>query len=235
MCDPSSLFVTVPPPKEGAKYNGKMPSLFLYALNILVKIIVSQAISEVPANRGIAAPLSLLSHWVFSDPTLHWRGTSFIDILIAKFYVNCPALFGARGNENTAEGRAKLGWKAGVGEEVHMSQMTGMASTYAALATRTYTEKSQRENPIPPYHYWEAIAIILNTPAKDLSKTHLYILQALIQGYQAKFVEFYGDMAKMALISALYQLPECVNRKGFENAVGGLRVLAESTSKILAL
>src|SRR5262245_41411615 len=102
--DPA-IFVFEPrAPVEGAN-NGAVPSLFLYLLNIFAKAVISQFVNEASAKPDTANPVGIVAVALFSDPIFCWRGKSMIDILIAKFRVSCPVLFGYRGSENTEQGR----------------------------------------------------------------------------------------------------------------------------------
>ncbi len=88
-----------------------MPSLLIYLLNICAKGIINQFINECGANPKAADPVGVVAAHIFSNPDFQWRGKSLIDILMAKFRVVCPALFGLRGNDRTERGRLALGWK----------------------------------------------------------------------------------------------------------------------------
>ncbi|GKT84719.1 GLE1-like protein [Colletotrichum tofieldiae] len=99
-------------PVEGAVNNGpQLPALFVYLLNILAKAIIQQFSNEGGANPKSAEPVGIVTAQIFSNKDYQWRGGSMIDILIAKFRVACPVLFGSRGSDRTENGRKAIGWK----------------------------------------------------------------------------------------------------------------------------
>lgn len=211
MMDPAGYVVRVPEPltDPNAKNNGdQLPVLFIYLLSVFSKALVAQAAQEAAQKPESAEPIALAAHHIFSHPDLLWRGTSMIDMLIAKLRKSCGALFGFRGNENTEEGRVTLGWKKEDGnwiaEQFHYDRMRGIGAFYAGLTLRVY---KNRVNPYPPHNYWRAMASMLACPQQERSNTSYYIIGALIQGYEQKFLVHYGDMARAALEAALVEYP----------------------------
>lgn len=231
MVDPSLVVFTPRQPVEGAMHNAELPSLFLFLLNHLAKAIINQFINEAASNTKTADPVGVCAAAVFSDPTFQWRGQPLIDILIAKFQVVCPVLFGARGSEKTDQGRDLVGWKrrgtAWVPEAEHMDRMTGLAAGYAAIALRDFS-KAKKENPYPMPHYWESMAKIVNTPPQQMSVTQCVVLRSMIDHHEARFLQFYGSAAIAALRLALVDFPAAAAKAGLkDNAVQSLAVHGE--------
>ncbi|KAF8858636.1 GLE1-domain-containing protein [Acephala macrosclerotiorum] len=228
--DPSAFVAQVPPPLNDpyAKNNGdQLPALFVYLLSTFAKSLVAQAGLEAHSDVQIAEAVALAAHQVFSHPDLLWRGRSMIDILVAKIRKACGTLFGFRGSETTEEGRARLGWQKEDGnwiqESMHYDRMRGIAAFYAGLCLRQY---KNRVNPYPPYHYWRAMAAVVSCPVQERTNTSYYVLNALIKGHEAKFLQFYGDMAKAALWAALVEYPAGAPEKN--PAVTALSTLGEN-------
>ena len=216
-------------PEEGAPNNdATLPSLFIYLLNICAKGIINQFINEGGANPKAADPVGVFAAHIFSTKEFQWRGKSLIDILIAKFRVVCPVLFGLRGNDKTERGRIALGWKkdgpSWVSEQNHNDRMTGLGAGFAALSLRDFS-KTTKSNPYPPTHYWQALAGILNTPANETSNTQYVVLRSMIEGHEQRFLNFYGNAALAALRLALVEFPK--KAPATATAAGSLRALTE--------
>ncbi|KAK0116534.1 hypothetical protein ONS95_013548 [Cadophora gregata] len=233
-------FMLDPPqgPAEKAENNGDtMPSLFLYLLNIFTKAIVNQLSSEASTNPKIAEPIGIVAHTIISHPKFLWRAQSFIGIIMAKFRTSLPVVFGIRGAETTEQGRQRLGWRKGdngwVSDQEHQDRMRGLGAGYAALCLRNYTKSQSRVNPWPPSHYWNAMGILICTPPQERCTTQVLVLTALIDGYEKKFLEFYGDMAKCALRAAVIDFPNTCPEK--TAAVQTLSVLGDKMKRDLGL
>ncbi|KAI9149322.1 Nucleoporin GLE1 [Paramyrothecium foliicola] len=224
------LYVLSPrEPVEGATNNEPtLPSLFIYLVNICAKGIVNQYINECGANPKAADPIGVFAAQIFSMKEFHWRGQSLIDILMAKFRVVCPILFGLRGNDKMEKGRLALGWKKdGSGwesEQSHNDRMTGLGAGYASLALRDFS-KASKTNPYPPTNYWTALAGLVNTPQGEVSNTHFVVLRAMIEGYEQRFLTFYGNAGLAALRLALVEFPKKAPKDA--TAAGSLTALAE--------
>ncbi|KAL8924080.1 MAG: hypothetical protein Q9208_004217 [Pyrenodesmia sp. 3 TL-2023] len=188
------------------------PALLIYLLNHFAKAVVSQFITEAAVAPKVADPLGTLAMLVFSKKEFLINGISLIDVLIAKYHIRCPPLFGIYGDEKSVQGRTRLGWgreEAGgpwVSDQVHQSRLTGLGAGYAALSLRNF-ERSANTNPYPPYHYWQAVAAILNVPAGEVTDTHMYLLRALLMNSETRFLEFFGDAAKKLLRVAVTEYP----------------------------
>ncbi|KAI5461382.1 GLE1-like protein-domain-containing protein [Mariannaea sp. PMI_226] len=226
----ASLFVVgTREPAEGAINNGDtLPSLFIYLMNIVSKGIINQFINEASANTKAAEPVGVFTAQIFSTKEYHWRGQSLIDILMAKFRVACPVLFGYRGNDRTERGRLALGWRkegpAWITEQSHNDRMTGLGAGFASLSLRDFS-KTSKTNPYPPVHYWKALAGIVNSPIGETSNTQYVVLCSMLQGHEQRFLTFYGNAAIAALRLALIEFP----KKAPDNATaaGSLRALAD--------
>ncbi|KAF7547334.1 hypothetical protein G7046_g9036 [Stylonectria norvegica] len=216
-------------PVEGATHNeATMPSLFIYLINICAKGIINQFITECGANPEAADHFGVFAVTLFSNPNFHWRGQSLIDILMAKFRIVCPVLFGFRGSEKTERGRVALGWKrdgqAWVTEQNHNDRMTGLGAGYASMSLRDFS-RSTKANPYPPSNYWKALAGIVNSPVNEISNTQYIVLRSMIEGHEARILNFYGNAALAALRLALIDFPQKAPETA--TAAGSLRALAE--------
>lgn len=216
-------------PVEGAAHNDAMlPSLFLYLINIFSKAVINQFINECGANPKAADPIGVVTAQIFSRKEFYWRGKTLIDVLIAKFRIVCPVVFGFRGSDRTEQGRARVGWRREGGgwmpEQLHHDRMTGLGAGFAAISLRDFS-RTHSVNPYPPRNYWTAMAKIVNTPAAEISATQCVVLKAMIENYEQRFIGFYGNAAVALLRVALVDFPARSPEKS--PAVGALQVLAQ--------
>lgn len=210
--DVSRFVVGQRQPEEGAVYNdATLPSLFIYLINICAKGIINQYINECGANPKAADPIGVVTAQIFSNKDFQWRGQTLIDILLAKFHKACPVLFGIRGNAKTERGRLALGWRkdgpSWESEKSHNDRMTGLGAGFAAMSLRDFS-KTSKTNPYPPTNYWKALANIVNTPENEITNTQMVVLRSMIEGYEQRFITFYGNAAVAALRVALVEFPE---------------------------
>lgn len=151
-----------------------------------------------------------------------------VDILMAKFRVVCPVVFGYRGSEKTEQGRTRLGWRregsGWIAEQQHIDRMMGLGVGYASIALRDFS-KSQNANPWPPSRYWTAMANIVNTPPAEISNTQCVVLRSMVELYEDKFLNFYGSAGVAALRKALVEFPAKAQVE--TPGVAGLKVLAQ--------
>lgn len=226
----ASRFVAEPrQPAEGATHNdAALPALFIYLMNICAKGIISQFINEAGANPKAADPIGVFTAQVFSHKDFQWRGQSLIDILLAKFRVVCPVLFGFRGNDRTEKGRQAIGWRkdgpSWITEQNHNDRMAGLGAGFASVSLRDFS-KASKVNPYPPTHYWKAFAGIVNSPANETSNTQYVVLRSMIDGHEQRFLNFYGNAAVAALRLALVDFPKKAPQNA--SAAGTLVALAE--------
>ncbi|KAI9796467.1 MAG: hypothetical protein M1833_006135 [Piccolia ochrophora] len=227
--DPQEFIVTSPhQPIDPARANapGDYPSLLLYLLNIFSKAIISQFISEAGVAPKTADPVGVVAVQVFAQPDFQWRGSTLIDVLIAKFHVVCPVLFGVHGNEGTEAGRARLGWwrdeSGWVSEQRHAERMTGLGAGYASIALRNF-EKSKMNNPYPNRNYWQSLQSVISVPPQGATPTHFVVLKAMVENYEARILDFYGTAGVALLKTALVDFPRTAGRNGVAaNAVATL-------------
>ncbi|KAI0595345.1 GLE1-like protein-domain-containing protein [Biscogniauxia sp. FL1348] len=235
--DPLNFITDKREPVDGAMRNEPhLPSLFLYLLNHFAKAVINQFINECGAQPKTADPIGVVAAMVFSNKAYLWRGKTLIDILMAKFRVVCPVLFGYRGSEKMEQGRLRLGWRRdGPGwtpEQQHNDRMKGLGVGYAAIALRDFS-KSPNTNPWPPSRYWTSLAQIVNTPPAEISNTQCVVLRAMIEIYEERFLTFYGSAAIAALRKALVEFPNKAQEK--TPAVSGLQVLASILKRDIGL
>ncbi|KAK6833697.1 GLE1-like protein-domain-containing protein [Apiospora arundinis] len=238
MIDPSSFVVDDRrEPVEGAIHNEpQLPALFLYLLNQLGKAIINQFINECGASPKSADPVGVVTAQLFSAKEFLWRGQSLIDILMAKFRVVCPVVFGYRGSDKTEQGRIRLGWRKDGGtwisEQQHNDRMMGLGIGYASIALRDFS-KSSNINPWPPSRYWKSMANIVNTPPAEMTDTQCIVLKSMLNQHEEKFINFYGSAAVAALRRALVEWPNSAPKK--TPGVMGLQVLAVMYKKDMGL
>lgn len=205
-----------------------MPALFIYLMNLLAKGIVNQFINEAGANPKQADSIGIFTAHIFSMPDFHWRGKSLIDILMAKYSIVCPVLFGFRGNDRMEKGRQAVGWRkdmdSWIPEQRHSERMTGLGAGFASIALRDFS-KSSKQSPYPPPNYWTALADILNSPKAEISNTQYMVLKAMIGGNEQRFLTLYGNAALAALKLALVDFPDKAPEHA--TAANGLRALHE--------
>ncbi|RBR08695.1 uncharacterized protein FIESC28_10149 [Fusarium coffeatum] len=227
--DVSAFVVDKREPVEGSMNNdATLPSLFIYLINICAKGIVNQFINEGGANPKAADPVGVFAAHIFSNKEFQWRGQSLVDILMAKYRIVCPVLFGHRGNDRTERGRIAIGWKkdgpSWITEQSHNDRMTGLGAGFASLSLRDFS-KSSKKNPYPPTNYWKALAYIVNTPPNETSNTQYVVLRSMIQGHEQRFLGFYGNAALAALRLALVEFPKKAPQNA--TAAGSLAALAD--------
>ena len=188
------------------------PGLLLYLLNIFSKAVLAQFMSEASVSPRAADPVGILTVQIFSTPDLTWSGTSLIDILICKYHVLCPVLWGIYGPEATSAGKSRLGWwRDGpdgpwIPEQRHTERMTGLGAGFAAISLRNFA-KSKHANPYPNYHYWQALQSIVSVSKEDAQPTHFVVLKAMVENNVWRILEFYGNAGKLALQKALVEFP----------------------------
>jgi len=211
MIDITPYLVSVPPGKlqEGGG-NTQYPAPLLFLLNHFAKAIVSQLAQEVARDTHAADPIGILAVTIFSAPEFRFNGHSLIDILWAKYHKVCPVLFGIHGTENSAAGRARLGWRIDGGAEVspqeHYDHMTGFAAGFGAITLRDFT-KSKNESPAPVHLFWTALARIISTPNNEQTPTQYIVLNNMLKHSVPRFIGFYGVAAIAALRTACIGFP----------------------------
>ncbi|KAI9676982.1 MAG: hypothetical protein M1817_006821 [Caeruleum heppii] len=197
---------------ESSNNSPEVPSLLIYLLNIFAKATIAQFISEAGVSPKTADPIGIVAVQIFASNDFRWNGISLIDLLIAKYHVVCPVLFGIYGSEKSENGRKRLGWwreeKDGpwLSEQRHSERMTGLGAGFAAFALRNF-EKSRLDNPYPNWNYWQALQGIISVPADEATLTHFVVLKAMVEGYEPRFIEFYGRAGLAALRKALIEFP----------------------------
>jgi nucleoporin GLE1 len=133
-------------------------------------------------------------------------------------------LFGIYGNEDTNEGKTRLGWLREIGaddkksgpfvpEKLHLERMTGLGAGFAAITLRDYS-KSKLQNPYPVTHFWRALAAILNVPPEEVTNTHFAVLKNMIEHYVLKILNFFGRAGLLVLRRALLEWPQEVEKVG---------------------
>ncbi|KAK5654819.1 hypothetical protein OQA88_6855 [Cercophora sp. LCS_1] len=224
--------------KLGQLSVGGKPGANKQQLQAIINYAIGQFINESGPRPETADPVGVCLATVFSEPDFLWRGESLIDILMAKFGVVCPVLFGRTGKDVDPREKLLLGWwrqsKGGplVPEQIHADRMTGLGAGFAAVSLRKFGN-SKKTNPYPPRHYWAAMARIVNTPPERISATQCVVLKSMIENYAQKFIEFYGTAAVAALRLCLVDFPARAPEKSA--AAESLNVLAQVLKRDMGL
>jgi nucleoporin GLE1 len=209
-------FIAFPHPQFAKAESAGVPALFIYLLSIFSKAIIAQLVAEAGVNLKYGEPLGILTAQVFSKENFVYNGCPMIDILMAKFHVVCPVLWGFYGSEQTDEGKKAIGWwhnpeGSFVDEQVHIERMTGLGVGFAAIALRNFG-KTKRENPYPNYHFWKALRCIVEVPPEEIQMTHLLVLSAILRFSPGRIIGFFGDAGIVALRKAIIGLPASLTK-----------------------
>ncbi|EPS25682.1 hypothetical protein PDE_00616 [Penicillium oxalicum 114-2] len=204
-------FIAFPPP-EVAQAEHKVPAMLIYALNMLAKALVSALITEASINPDHAEPIGIVAAQIFSMDSFMFQGIPMSDILLAKYRVVCPALWGSTGDDKSESGRQALGWwreEAGgpfVSEQAHMDRMTALGAGYAALTLRNFG-KTQRRNPFPNTMFWSSLQKILSIPPTQLRDTQIALLYAMLRASSERILGFFGQFGLALMRRAIVELP----------------------------
>ncbi|KMU78857.1 hypothetical protein CISG_07374 [Coccidioides immitis RMSCC 3703] len=178
----------------------------------------AQLVAEAGVTPKCAGPLGVLTAQVFSMDAFVYKGCSMIDILLAKYHVVCPVLWGFYGSESTQTGKTALGWWRDepdgpfVSRQVHEERMIGLGAGFAAISLRDFS-KTSRQNPLPNTHFWKALSIIVNVPPEEIQDTHLTVLGAMLKFSAQRVVGFWGDLGLLALRHAIVTFPSSLSKK----------------------
>lgn len=179
-----------PEPSQSPQF----PLLLFDTLNHFAKAVINQFATEAAVDRLSAEPIGIVAATIFSKPENSFHGHSLITILWARFHQRCPVLFGIWGNEGTLAGQKIMGWKNLTTQE-REERTKGLAAGFAALTLRDFS-KNSKANPAPNRLFWECIARIVNTPAKQRLPTHFFALASLLDPiFVPRFIAFYGQAA----------------------------------------
>ena len=205
-------------PVQGSRNNDQLPVMFVFLLNQFAKCVINQLALEASGTPQVALSVAIFAVRIFSQPDYLWRGKSLIDIMIAKFRIVCPPLFGLRLDDTTNEGREKLGWKKAedgkwMNEVTQVGRWAGIAAGYAAICLRDFSKSTRLVHPYGVWHYWKAVVGIVSTPPAELSKSQAYVLKSLLDNYEKKFVGFYGSAAIAVLRKATIELPAKIEKQ----------------------
>lgn len=212
-------FIAFPPQQIASSGNANVPALFVYLFNMLSKAIVSQLVAEAGVTPRSAEPLGVWAAQIYSTDDLIYNGCTMIDMLLAKFHVVCPILWGFYGDENTVTGKDSIGWWREerpngpfIPQQIHEERMIGLSSGFAALSLRNFT-KTHRKNPLPNTAFWAALAHVLNVPPNEVQETHLYVLSSLLRYSVPRIVGFWADAGLAILRRAIVDFPASLANK----------------------
>lgn len=222
------------PPGEIAQTEHKVPAMLIYGLNMLSKALISSLITEASINPAHAEPIGIVAAQIFSMDSFMFKGIPMSDILLAKYRVVCPALWGSTGNDKTESGRQALGWwreEAGgpfVSEQTHMDRMTALGAGFSALTLRNFG-KTQRPNPFPNTIFWTSVQKILSITPADMQDTQIALLHAMLRGSSERILVFFGQFGLALLRRAIVELPAALPRQTM--SVNQLKLLKETYAR----
>jgi nucleoporin GLE1 len=216
----------------------QVPSVFIYLLNFFSKFSIKNM--KESSSQPMTNLVGITVAFIFGHNDLRWNDESFVDIFLAKYHKACPVLFGIYGPENTQEGRNRLGWATSkddddsdaeetyVAEQFHKDDMMGLAMGWSAVTLRDFKTTKSGKNSLPPWHFWQSLACIVNVPPKEVTETHLIVLKNILEHYADKFVKFYGQAATVALSKAVVEFPGSLPNS---TAASGVKLLRELFQK----
>jgi nucleoporin GLE1 len=227
-------FIIRPSKPWSSTEDPRVSGVFIYILNMLVKICMKAMVTESQQMQYDAVdPIGIVLSWVISSNTFHIQGNAFSDILISKFHKECPPLFGIFGpekdpNDPRGAGRLRLGWKPGDTHQQHYDRMAAMANGWASVTLRNYKSVQNTDSALPAWLFWNSVSGMINIPPAQLTATHGVIFKAWVERHFAALLRFYGSPALAQLRIAIHELPlKSPTAAGFEK----LSVAAESVRK----
>ncbi len=255
---PGSDFAAEPRDISSDSNGGRLPVLYIYALNAVSRSVCKQWVMEAADNPEKAQSVAILALRVFSAKETKWCGKSFIDILVAKIYVTCPVLLGARGDTATGkngkmlldasdEGKKRLGWrqaKDAEGRKMVKQEGDGQRLVFvdenthysrvkgiaAGFAALTLRYFRAGNHPCPTFNYWFALEKVVNCPPTQVTATHCMVLQGLVQSQFEQFIKFYGNFGVEALQLALIRFAkEWTESRESDKAIKGSLMALEAT------
>lgn len=201
-----------PPAEIANSDDNKVPALLIYALNIFSKALIAGLLQEAGINIGHAEPIGIVAAQIFSLDAFVYKGHHMVDILLAKYRVFCPALWGFCGSEQTEGGRRAVGWRRDgpdgpwLSEQAHAERMTALGAGYAALTLRNFG-KTTRKNPFPNTMFWQSMHKILSIPVDQIQDTHITLLTAMLKTSAERVVGFFGHVGLALMRLAIVDLP----------------------------
>lgn len=186
-----------------------IPSLTIYLLSILSKAVINVCIVSCIDNAKSAEAPGVLVAQIFALPALQFPSptnphhpTTLITILLAKLHASAPQLFGITAPENpaTTQSRTRLCWRRDAGpdgkkdwvtESTHYDRLVGLGAFYAAISLRNFS-KTKSANPLPPTHYWESLALLVNTPPQQMQTGQLVLIRQMLENSSERVVQFWG-------------------------------------------
>jgi nucleoporin GLE1 len=186
----------------------QVSGIFIYLLNHFIKAglkVASSAATNLTQNS--MTPFATVLAFLISRPSFRVQGNSFIDVFLAKFHREAPAIFGIYGPENTAGGQKRLGWKEGDDAKSFYERFTGACLLYGAITLRGQIQNNA-DNVFKPWMHWSALACILNVPPAQLNTAHARALRFLLEHYVEQFLAANRTFGPMILKVAVIDLPK---------------------------
>ncbi|QIX02532.1 hypothetical protein AMS68_008049 [Peltaster fructicola] len=220
---------------------GQYPAMLLFLLNYFAKYTILRFTDQVSRDAKAAEPYGVLVAQIFSNSAYHFNDHSLIDVLWAKYHKVCPVLFGINGNEKSALGKQRLGWRyekdftdptkgTFVPTDEHLSFQAGLAAGFAAITLRDFS-RSKNRNPAPSRMYWTSLARIISTPPMDRTPTHYVVIRNAIEHSITRFVQFFGSAALSVMRVVFKDWPQQATNKMDANvlALDGMSKVLEKT------
>lgn len=233
-----------------------VPSLTIYVLSILSKAVIALSITSCVDNGKSAEAPGVLIAQVFSQAALQFpdptqnppsaHPASLISILLAKLHASAPQLFGVSTPTppTTAALMSRLCWrrepdasgqKSFIPESGHYDRLVGLGALYAAISLRNFS-KTRALNPLPPTHFWESTALIVNTPPQEIQIGQLILLKFMLENSAERIVQFWGATGVALLKEAVVGTRNRVMQGGDESvrnhqSVKALGILEEGWAK----
>lgn len=171
--------------------------VYQYALNVVSKLAVSQAESEVPADIQSAIPLASLM-------VLIWRDFKQLgDYLIPRIVKKCPYVIGYLCSTESREGRSRMGYHDKEDkyetEDKYELRMVGITAFWTAMTQTKLAIKSGVKHPYPIHHGWIFVARMLNRSRSELSNVHFGVAAIWWDIGAKRFEEAFGRQGSKAL------------------------------------
>ncbi|PYH44386.1 putative RNA export mediator Gle1 [Aspergillus saccharolyticus JOP 1030-1] len=205
-------FMAFPPPEIANSEDSKVPAMLIYGLNIFSKALIAGLVTEAGIKTEHAEPIGIAAAQIFSHEPFIYKGHPMVDILLAKYRVFCPALWGFCGDEKTEGGRRAVGWRRDgpdgpwISEQAHAERMTALGAGYAAITLRNFG-KTSRKNPFPNTMFWQSMHKILSIPVDEIQDTHITLLFAMLRNSAERIVGFFGHVGLGLMRLAIVEFP----------------------------
>lgn len=199
------------PSQELINNGDQAPAMLIYCLKMFTDLWFSQLVKD---ENKTAEPLGIMAAQIFSFEKFTFKGLHLSDILLARYHVGCPVLWGFNDTGPTEDEN----------DNDHTRRMVAMGGGYAALTLRNFG-KSPRHNPFPNALFWTSMSKILSILPANLQATHLILLEALLHSSGERIIKFFGHHGLALMHYAMVVLPPQI--QGKDSALRNLPILKE--------